>query len=48
MQEDSLEFGYTSDGKPVDYTDKEKKIRWIYQGKGENGCDEWYGIPLED
>lgn len=40
-------IGYDEHGTPVDHKDQENKIIWVYQGKGEDGCDHWMGIPIE-
>ena len=35
-------YGYDTDGNPVDSVD-ENGMKWVYQGKSENGADNWYG-----
>lgn len=46
MKEDNNRTGYLPAGTPIDYVD-DKGIRWFYHGKGEDGSDNWYGIPVE-
>lgn len=46
MRKEYNETGYLPNGAPVDFID-ENGIRWIYKGKGEDGSDNWYGIPNE-
>ncbi|MBR3453477.1 MAG: hypothetical protein IKH25_11495 [Muribaculaceae bacterium] len=38
-------FGFDVNGNPIDYRESlnKREILWVYQGKSENGADNWYG-----
>lgn len=47
MSTSKSRFGYTPDGRPVDYRD-EDGILWIYHGTTRFDFDHWCGILPED
>jgi hypothetical protein len=41
MKHNYIDFDQS--GNPVSFFDDENEIYWVYQGKSENGADNWYG-----